>query len=315
MLLRLVAAVLAVLGLAAIALGVASATVWRGDDTLTATATAADGTTLLRTTPGLLEMGDPPVTVRAEAADGTKVVLAVGRDTDVTGWLGTDAHTVVTGLRDWHTFTTDDVAATEPTPAPTETAPAEGAAPEEPAAGPDPEGSDLWIEQATGDGSAELVWTPQDGRWALLVASVGETTVPPSVELSWPRTVTTPWLLPGVVGGALLLLIALGLALRARRGPRTDDDDDLEPAGAIAGAGTTGGRDAGAASSTHAPATGRSVGATPAGSGSATAMRPGGAGAQHHPAERADGSRGTRDAADDAGRAPDAHGRTDGEDA
>ena len=90
MLQRLIAAVLGVLGLAAIALGIASATVWRADDTLTATARTAEGTTLITTAPGVLELGDPPVSVRARAADGTTVVLALGRDTDVAGWVGTD---------------------------------------------------------------------------------------------------------------------------------------------------------------------------------------------------------------------------------
>jgi hypothetical protein len=207
---RLIAAVLGVLGLAAIALGIASATAWRGDDTLTADADAAKGTTLVTTAPGVLELGgDAPVTVRASADAGTKVVVAVGRDTDVDGWVGTDAHTVVTGLADWHTLTTDDVAATG--------APVD---PATPAAAPDPDGSDLWVLQSTGDGAAELTWTPQEGRWTVLVAATGDAAAPPAVELSWPRAVTTPWLLPGVLGGAVLLLLGLLLAFRLWRAAR-----------------------------------------------------------------------------------------------
>ena len=57
MLQRLIAAVLGVLGLAAIALGVASATAWRADDTLTAAGATADGTTVLTTAPGVLGSG------------------------------------------------------------------------------------------------------------------------------------------------------------------------------------------------------------------------------------------------------------------
>ncbi|WNB84942.1 hypothetical protein [Cellulomonas sp. ATA003] len=287
MLQRLIAALLGVLGLIAIGLAIASATVWRGDDTLTATARAADGSTLITTAPGVLEMGDPPVTIRATADDDAKVVLAIGRDSDVAGWIGADAHTVITGLRDWHTFATDDVAPsaeapdaqdapeedtseeapTDETPAgeapaeeaPAEVAPAEEAPAEEapaeeaPADGaatdgaptdadatdattqaPDPDGSDLWIEQVTGEGSAEMVWEPQDGRWTLLVASAGEGAGPPTIELSWPRTVTTPWLVPGVVGGAVLLLLALLLALRARRSRRRATTPAV-PAGARPG--------------------------------------------------------------------------------
>ncbi len=265
MLQRIIAAVLAVLGLAAIALGIASATVWRADDTLTATARTGDDTSLMTTAPGVLELTDPPVTVRATADDGTPVVLALGRDTDVSAWIGADAHTVVTGLTDWHTLATDAVPAggeepaegeaaatdeaapsptsteaaapaeaspTEPSPSPSESA----ATDDEPAAGttaPDPAGSDLWIEEVTGDGTAELVWTPRDGRWTLLAAATGEDPGPLTLELSWPQTVTTPWLVPGVAGGAVLLLIAGVLALRSRRGARR------EPSAASADAATT----------------------------------------------------------------------------
>ena len=223
MLQRLIAAVLGVLGLAAIALGIASATVWRPDDTLTATARSAEGTTLLTTAPGVLELGDPPVTVRARAADGAQAVLVVGRDTDVSGWIGTDAHTRVTGLSDWDTLATDDVEATEPQDAADEE-PAEGedAAAAQPA--PDPSGSDLWIDEVTGDGTAQLIWTPREERWTVLAATTGEDAGPVTLELSWPRTVTTPWLVPGVVGGAVLLLLAGLLALRARRAARRQDD-------------------------------------------------------------------------------------------
>ena len=45
-----------------------------------------------------------------------------------------------------------------------------------------------------------------------------------TLVLSWPQTVTTPWLLPGVIGGAVLLLLAALLALRARRADRRRGD-------------------------------------------------------------------------------------------
>ncbi|PVU83667.1 hypothetical protein DDP54_12430 [Cellulomonas sp. WB94] len=233
MLQRLIAAVLGVLGLLAIGLGVASSTVWRGDDILVAT--ASPDAHLVVADPGVLELAGDPVTVTVHAANDTPVVIAVGRDTDVAGWVGTDAHAQVTGLAGWHALRTEAVAAQAPTPAAstgTEPATTEPAATDpsasamaDAAAGAttavaDPSGSDLWVAQATGNGTATLTWSAQPGRWSLLVASLGEPS--PVIELAWPRTVTTPWLWPGVVGGALLLLAGLGLAsrlwLRARRG-------------------------------------------------------------------------------------------------
>jgi len=238
---RLIAAVLGVLGLLAIGLGVASSTVWRADDILVAT--ASPDAHLVVADPGVLELAGNAVTVTVRAANDTPVVIAVGRDTDVAGWVGTDAHAQVTGLAGWHALRTEAVAeqvpapdaSTEPAatdPAATDPAATDPAAPApaasataDAAAGaaakvPDPSGSDLWVAQATGNGTATLTWSVQPGRWSLLVASLGEPS--PVVELAWPRTVTTPWLWPGVGGGSLLLLAGLGLGLRlwlrARRG-------------------------------------------------------------------------------------------------
>jgi hypothetical protein len=231
---RLIAAVLGALGLLAIGLGVASSTVWRGDDILVAT--ASPDAHLVVGDPGVLELAGDPVTVTVHAADDAPVVIAVGRDTDIAGWVGTDAHAQVTGLTGWHVLRTETVAA-EPAPTPAEPTPAEPAATDPAATDPsasatseatagatpavaDPTGSDLWVAQATGNGTATLTWDAQPGRWSLVVASLGESS--PVIELAWPRTVTTPWLWPGVVGGALLLLTGLGLGarlwIRARRG-------------------------------------------------------------------------------------------------
>ena len=112
MLKRLIVAVVGFVGVVVIALGVASATLWRADDVLVADLRADEQ--LVVTDPGVLELAGPEVTVRAEA-DGP-VVLAIGRDTDVTGWVGDDPHQRVTGLSGWHELAADAVAAPTPTP-------------------------------------------------------------------------------------------------------------------------------------------------------------------------------------------------------
>lgn len=263
---RALATLLCLVGAAAIALGIASATAWRADDVLVADAQAAPGTTMLVTDPGVLDLAADSVTVTARADGG--VVIVLGRAADVDAWVGGDAHTRVTGLAEWHVLATADVEAEPepeptdeptasptpaegetaapdpgitPTPAATETpaAPADGAAAEgaegadaegtgsgEPAetAAPDPSGSDLWIEEVSGTGEAELEWTAQDGRWSVLVAAVGDDPEPPAVSLAWPQVVTTPWLWPGVVVGSLLVLGGLAwwtlMLLAGRRAKR-----------------------------------------------------------------------------------------------
>lgn len=233
MLQRLIAAVLAVLGVAAIALGVASATAWRADDPLVATAAPGGSARTLVTDPGVLELAGDPVTVTVRA-EGSPVVLAVGRDTDVDGWLGDDPYVRVTGLSDWHTLATATVEAPAPEPSGTATADAdaEGAAASpspsatgdagEVAAAADPTGSDMWLVEVTGDGSATLEWPARDGRWSLLAVSLGDTA--PVLDLAWPQTVTTPWLWPGVALGVLLLAVAAVLLVRILRARRQGPD-------------------------------------------------------------------------------------------
>ncbi|WP_309135520.1 hypothetical protein [Cellulomonas sp.] len=84
---------------------------------------------------------------------------------------------------------------------------------------PDPRGSDLWVAEESGTGEVELTWTAQPGRWSVLAVGPGESA--PRLSLAWPQEVTTPWLVPCVVVGSLLLLAALALLardlLRSRR--------------------------------------------------------------------------------------------------
>ncbi|GEK22546.1 hypothetical protein [Cellulomonas xylanilytica] len=234
MLKRLTAAVIGIVGLVVIGLGIASATVWRADDVLVAT--TSGGANTLVTDPGVLELGGDPVTVTATVPDDGTVVLAIGRDTDVAGWVGTDAHGQVTGLSSWHTLAVDEVEAPAPTPVPTDAAaaPADPAQPDAAAPSPtegtadapvpvaDPSESDLWVAQDTGTGSAELVWPATEGRWSLLAVSTGDS--PPTLELAWPRVVTTPWLWPCVAVGTLLVLLAAWLLLRGARRRRAGLD-------------------------------------------------------------------------------------------
>ena len=123
---RLIEAGVGLLGLVVIALAVASATLWRADDVLVARATATAG--LVVTDPGVLELGGDPVTVRAQVPAGARVVLAVGRDTDVTGWVGNDAYQRVSGLSGWRTLRLA-APATAPTASASAAAPASPSAP------------------------------------------------------------------------------------------------------------------------------------------------------------------------------------------
>ncbi len=199
MLRRIIAYVLVALGVVVIALAIASATVWKSSNTVTASLSDAPEAPLVVSEAGVLDMVAEEVTIRATAPKGSPVTLAVGRDADVAAWVDDAPHVLVTGLSSW-------------THLAAETVDGEGEA-------PSPAGSDMWVAEASGTGEVTLTWTNEDGRWSLLAATDG-TAAAPEVVLTWPQDVRTPYLIPGIVLGALLLvagLVMLGLRAFERR--------------------------------------------------------------------------------------------------
>ncbi|WP_336706513.1 hypothetical protein [Oerskovia sp. USHLN155] len=244
MLQRILAAGLIVLGLVGIGTGVASATIWRESETVVATTPAGGSSPLVVSDPGVLDMVAGDVTVTAKTSDDKPVTLVIGREVDVEGWVGTDAHTVVTGLTDWDTLSTRSVAA----PPPAEETPAEGEAPAEgevpaegdattdeaapaPVVGVDPAGSDMWFAESSGAGEVSLRWSDRPGRWSLLAAGTGEDPATPVVTLTWAREVSTPWQWPGIAGGTLLLLAGLAIGVISFVGGKKDGKKGGKPSG------------------------------------------------------------------------------------
>lgn len=205
---RVVGVLLVVLGLASIAVAIASATVWRPSDVVTARASATD-VAMITTAPGVLDLVGEEVTLTARAPGGAPVALVLGDERDVSGWIGSDPAVEVTGLASWTTLATQ------------ERAPGDG----EPTTGedglPDPTTSDMWLASARGDGTASLTWDAPAGRVLALAVVPGADGASPELELSWPREVETPLLVPGIAVGAILValgaLLLVRAALRARR--------------------------------------------------------------------------------------------------
>ncbi|WPF83352.1 hypothetical protein SANBI_001019 [Sanguibacter sp. 4.1] len=244
---------LVVVGLVVAGLGVASATVWRPSDTAVMTTGEQSGATLLTTAPGVLSLVDRDVTITARSSDDAQVVLALGSQVDVEGWVGEDPALRVTGASDWETLTVSKVssagsdtrdatdAATDASADPSAEATAETDAAAPAAPGPDPSGSDMWVESTSGTGTATLDWDATSTDQVLLVAAVGEDAAAPQLTLSWPREVTTPLLWPGVALGVLLVVLGLiyGIVTRGRRrrrpvvvpAARADDAAAPTPAG------------------------------------------------------------------------------------
>lgn len=197
-----IAVVLTIVGLLVMGAGVGQRTVWRPSETVTATlpdAAKQAPVTVIDSAIRDAHRGDVEVTVRADG----DFTVAVGRAHDVDAWVGEAAHLTVTGARDGKLVTNyadgeDSV--------------------------PDPAGSDLWQSEQSADGELVLPWTdPAEGKWSILVAADGSHPAPANVSITWPNDRGTPWALPLIIGGGLLVIIGLALLFlptrRRRSGP------------------------------------------------------------------------------------------------
>ena len=65
-------------------------------------------------------------------------------------------------------------------------------------------GSDMWVTSKTGKGSVSITYDPSSSNYVVLAATDGKQAAP-TFSLSWKRTVGTPWLIPGLIVGGLLV--------------------------------------------------------------------------------------------------------------
>ncbi len=228
---RVLSIVLIVLGLLAVILAVASATIWRPSQTAVATLKPAATTAYVVTGDGVLNMVDSTVTITAKAKDANSTVtLALARSEDAQAWLANDPYTEVTGLSSWESLSGRTItercnvkaaptATATSTAKATATASAKATATSTAKATPTPDakgcikavasnaslnGSDMWVTSKTGKGSVSITYDPSSSNYVVLAATDGKQAAP-TFSLSWKRTVGTPWLIPGLIVGGLLV--------------------------------------------------------------------------------------------------------------
>ncbi|MFS4506506.1 hypothetical protein ACMA46_09755 [Clavibacter sp. Sh2141] len=211
-----------------IGLGIAQHTFLAGPDRITAATSSAGGAAYtvldgktLNAHPGLQD-----TVVRGEG----ELFAAYAPTTDVEAWVGSSPYTRI-GVDDEGALTSEVVEpeATTPAPSPTPTpsAPAEGSGTDAAATSTvtDPRGSDLWLSEQTGQGELSLSTKLPDDV-SVLLATDGQAAAPADVAVSWPSEGESPWVVPLVVGGIVLLVVGLVLYLlalrhlRRSRGPR-----------------------------------------------------------------------------------------------
>ncbi|MGN6200193.1 hypothetical protein, partial [Humibacter sp.] len=240
---RFLIAILAFIAAAAmIALGFAQRTIWippanivtgtivKGGEPFT----VIDGS-VLRARPG-----QQTLTV----SGGSKPFVAYGRTADVLAWLGTEKYAKVsynaaTNTLSSHVVTPkpsktsapqpSDTATPTPTPTPSATAGSDSSSTDSTKSsahkGPDPAGSDLWLEEFSGDAASITKMNVPD-TVSVIVASDGTKPAPDRITINWPLDSRTPFAGPLIVGGIVVaafgvLMYVLAIRhLRRSRGPR-----------------------------------------------------------------------------------------------
>ena len=184
--------------------GVAQRTFLRAPDSVSLTADVATDAPVMVIDGAALNAFEGSQTVFVQGSG--PVFAAYGRTTDVLAWVGDARHTLVTLDEETGELTSRVVSGTE-----TEI--------------PDPNGSDLWLDDFVKDDEMRMTINVPD-TISVIVASDGVAPAPGDLTLSWPLDNSTPWAGPLIAGGALVLLLGLGLLLwatnhmRASRGPR-----------------------------------------------------------------------------------------------
>lgn len=188
------AAALVLLGLLTLLAGIGQRTIWAPAETFTASlpeSAAEAPLTVIDQELRTLHGGTPTITIEGDGS----FVLAAGRPDDVEAWVGKTAHNTVTGVSEDGKELQVEHADGEAT-------------------APNPAASDLWVATENATGELEYSWTPPaDGDWSLLLASDGTKPAPAKVSMTFPNDTSTPWAVPLIVLGGLLILAGIFMAL------------------------------------------------------------------------------------------------------
>ncbi len=205
------AALLVLLGLLTMLAGIGQLTFWAPAETVTASVpsdTKAAPLTVIDQK--LIALHDGPVKIKIQGEGN--FIVATGRPDDVEAWVGKTAHNTLTGV-------SADQKSLEVSSADGE------------ATAPSPAGSDLWVSTEDASGDLDYTWNPPaDGEWSLLVAGDGTQPAPSSISMTFPNNATTPWAVPLIVLGIIIILVGAALPFIAKAlGNRRRDGGDDEP--------------------------------------------------------------------------------------
>jgi hypothetical protein len=199
----LMAALLFILAISLLLLGLAQRTIWAAPDSFSVNLSISGEYpyVLIPAEELALMPGEPSVRATGDEA----VFIAVGQENDVSAWIGLASHSLAVTSDDGTALGVREIVGTSDFA--------------------DPVGSDLWVNEARGEGLAEIL-VPSGENMAVLIANDGFEVAPARVRISWPTETSTAVsdTFLGVGFGLLVAAILLNLlALRKmlmNRGPR-----------------------------------------------------------------------------------------------
>ncbi|QDG68848.1 hypothetical protein NIBR502772_16160 [Pseudarthrobacter sp. NIBRBAC000502772] len=186
------------LGLLTLLAGIGQKTIWAPSETFTASAPADAAEAPLTVIDQNLRTAQGG-TVKIKIEGDGNFMLAAGRPDDVDAWVGPTAHNTITGVSEDNKSLQVEHADGDAT-------------------APNPSGSDLWVSTENASGELEYSWTPPaDGEWSLLLASDGTKPAPSSISMTFPNDTSTPWAIPLMVIGGLLIFAGIALVVLSAR--------------------------------------------------------------------------------------------------
>lgn len=179
------------LAVAAIALGIINATLWKPNKNITARASVS-GVRYVVTDPGVLPLLDEDSNVRAKVDGDANLCVALGSAKDVNGWISGSAYYRVTGMDSWNTLSVKKIEAAK--------------AQDNTGGNVQFQNSDMWDDVKCNAGTVTISSKSATGDTVALIDLGSETNA--TVSMDWTREHVPDFAMPFFLAGGLFAVLA-----------------------------------------------------------------------------------------------------------
>lgn len=193
----IVTPIFGLLAVAAVALGILNATMWKPSSIINASATIS-GTQYVVTDPGVLPLLDRNATLNVKpSSSSTQVCVALGTSKDVAGWVASESsYQRITGLASWTSLATQQGKSTG---AATEASDDNAVAFKD---------SDMWSQVKCGKGEVTLTST-KTADSTVAIVDLGKDASSAEISMRWVRSQVPDFAMPFYLSGGLLAVVAV----------------------------------------------------------------------------------------------------------